>query len=326
MVSPSPSRVEVSPPRTQGVSHLVHIVTFAICFVLLLFCGVASYFFSMHHLGVSAILIAAPVLIAPSLLPAACWHQQGNLDKRDAALTLPWLLLLMTIIPCVVVVSARLGMPLRDQAFMRLDQHLGFNVPAIMAWASRHSLVQHILNRSYILLFWMVGLAVFLPSLMGKRKAAQEFLLANAIVVLLAVPLFTCLPAVGPWVAYHFPPNPGAEDLRTLYSRTAYEFLFGRGGSLWGCLFPFLPRYLGDSFCACPAIDQMAAGSGGDSRGPDCCVDAHDRVALRHRRVGGPGDVCALVVACQAAAQAAKRVVTPDLNIPQFDSPPSIST
>ena len=208
MVSPSPSRVEVCRPRTRGVLHLVHIVTFAICFVLLLFCGVASYFFSMHHLGVSAILIAAPVLIAPSLLPAACWHQQGNLDKRDAALTLPWLLLLMTIIPCVVVVSARLGMPLRDQAFMRIDQHLGFNVPEMMAWASRHSLVQHILNRSYILLFWMVGLAVFLPSLMGRRKAAQEFLLANAIVVLLAVPLFTCLPAVGPWVAYHFPPNP----------------------------------------------------------------------------------------------------------------------
>lgn len=187
--------------------HLVHIVTFAICFVLLSFCGIARYFFSMHHLGVSAILIAAPVLIAPFLLPAACWHQRGNVDKRDAALTLPWLFLLMTIIPCVVVVSARLGMPLRDQAFMDLDQHLGFNVPAIMAWASQHPVVQHLLNRSYILLFWMLGLAVFLPSLMGKRKAAQEFLLANAIVFLLAVPVFTCFPAVGPWVAYHFPPN-----------------------------------------------------------------------------------------------------------------------
>jgi hypothetical protein len=207
-VPPSQIRAEVRLPKTRGIPHLAHIVTLAICFVLLLFCAVASHFFSMHHLGMSAILIAAPVLIAPSLLPAACWHQQGKIDKREAALTLPWIFLLMTIIPCVVVVSARLSMPLRDQAFMHLDQHLGFNVPAIMEWASLHPNVQHILNRSYTLLFWMVALAVLLPSMMGKRKAAQEFLLANAIVFLFAVPIFTCFPAVGPWTAYHFPANP----------------------------------------------------------------------------------------------------------------------
>ncbi|QNI31529.1 phosphatase PAP2 family protein [Alloacidobacterium dinghuense] len=175
--------------------------------MLFLFCAIATHLFSLHNLGVSAILIAAPVLIAPSLLPAACWHQKGNIDKREAALTLPWVLLLMTMIPCVVVVSARLGMPLRDQAFLHMDEHLGFNIPAIMAWAARHPIAQHALSRSYTLLFWMIGLAALLPALMGKRKASQEFLLANAIVFLLSVPLFTAFPAVGPWVAYHFPAN-----------------------------------------------------------------------------------------------------------------------
>jgi membrane-associated phospholipid phosphatase len=208
--------------RTRPFPHLVHIVTFTICAVLLLFCALATHLLGMHNLGVSAILIAAPVLIAPSLLPAACWHQHGNIDKREAALTLPWAILLMTIIPYVVVVSARLSMPLRDQLFLRIDQHLGFNVPAIMAWASRYPYAGQVFNRSYGLLFWMVALAVLLPSLMGKRKAAQEFLLANAIVFLLAVPIFTCFPAVGPWVAYHYPANP-AQGLCELSIRAMHQ-------------------------------------------------------------------------------------------------------
>lgn len=189
--------------------YLPHIVTFAICAVLLLYCAVAIHALSMRNLGMSpsAIAIAVPLLMAPSFVLAGYWHERGNIDKREAALTFPWLIVLMVVIPLVVVVSAHLGAQLTDPLFQRMDERLGFNVPAIMAWASRHPHIQQILGRSYSLLFWLLATASLLPPLMGKLKAAQEFLLANAFVFLLAIPLFAVFPAIGPWVGYHFAAN-----------------------------------------------------------------------------------------------------------------------
>jgi membrane-associated phospholipid phosphatase len=42
---------------------------------------------------------------------------------------------------------------------------------------------------------------------MGKRIAAQRFIMVNAFAFVLALPCMLLLPAVGPWVAWHFPPN-----------------------------------------------------------------------------------------------------------------------
>jgi membrane-associated phospholipid phosphatase len=40
--------------------------------------------------------------------------------------------------------------------------------------------------------------------LTGKKEAAERFLIANTIAFLFAVPLFSLLPAIGPWAGYHF--------------------------------------------------------------------------------------------------------------------------
>ena len=50
--------------------------------------------------------------------------------------------------------------------------------------------------------------AIFLPALLGKKEAAQRFVLANAIGFVLALPCMLLLPGVGPWVGWHFAPTP----------------------------------------------------------------------------------------------------------------------
>lgn len=201
--------------------------------MLLLYCAVAIDALSMHNLGMGAYAIAIPLLMAPSLVPVAYWHEHGNTDKREAALTLPWLIVLMGIIPLTVVVSARVGGQISDPLFVHLDERLGFNVPAIMAWASRHMYAQRVLGHAYSLLFWFLATACLLPPLMGKRKAAQEFLLANAIVFLLAVPLFSAFPAVGPWVGYHFAAN-SAQQLCETSIRALHQSAHADGVQAFG--------------------------------------------------------------------------------------------
>jgi hypothetical protein len=147
-------------------------------------------------------LPAAMVLLIVSALPALIWHDRRRYEKRDAALTLPWIVSLILLIPLIAVLSGRLHFPLRDAAFVRIDQALGFSVPAIMAWSSRHSLIGALLGHSYPLLFWLLAAAVVVPIVAGKQKAAEQFVLANTIALLLAMPAFLLFPAVGPWAGY----------------------------------------------------------------------------------------------------------------------------
>jgi len=147
-------------------------------------------------------------LSAPLLVPAALFHDRKKWAHRDAALVLPWTLLIALLIVQAAPITATFAFPLRDGLWRSLDQHLGLNVPAIMAFVRRHPAIDSLLFRSYAFtLHPLVLCAILLPALLGKREAAQRFVLSNAFSFVLALPLMIFLPAVGPWVGWGFPPD-----------------------------------------------------------------------------------------------------------------------
>jgi hypothetical protein len=150
--------------------------------------------------------ICLVVVIAAMLPVPAYWHEKGKMELRDAALTIPWALFYMAVIPYTLIAAGRWGMVigLQDSYFARLDQSLGVNVPGIMAWASHHWLGNFV-NATYLLLFPMLLLSYLLPALTGKVKAAQQFITANLVAFAVGIPVFARFPAVGPWYGYHLP-------------------------------------------------------------------------------------------------------------------------
>ena len=180
----------------------IHLFTAVVCAVLL-----AISIRGSKTLPGFPELWALLVLLAPAMVPAVLWHDRRRYDKRDAALTLPWVLTLCFLIPFPVLLSARLGVPLRDAAFRNADRSLGFDVPALVAWTSHHFWIKSVLERSYPLLFILLPLAALLPALAGKKRAAETFLVANTVAFLLAAPLFMFFPAIGPWAGGQFAPS-----------------------------------------------------------------------------------------------------------------------
>jgi PAP2 superfamily len=153
-------------------------------------------------------IVADGVLTPLFLLPAIFWHERGRFPERDAALTLPWILVLQTLFFWVPVLSASLAMPLCDRLYLSLDRSLGINVAAVVAWTARHAALGVALNYSYHALFpALLATAILLPPLAGQIVAAERFLLSAAISFLLSLPIFTLLPAIGPWVTYGFAPS-----------------------------------------------------------------------------------------------------------------------
>src|SRR5579862_5435685 len=96
------------------------------------------------------IALAYLVLALIAAVPAIAWHDKGEYVKRDAALTLPWAVLSAALIPRVIVLCQ--GHTMHDAAYISADRALGFNVPAIMAWAASSPALTAVLDFSYWLL------------------------------------------------------------------------------------------------------------------------------------------------------------------------------
>ncbi len=198
------SEVEISAPPPSAKA--VHLALAGCGIVLLAFNLIAA---PRGALGSGILLLEATVLLLPALLIApAFFHQRGAWERREASLVLPWALVMAALVTQAAPTAVSHPYPLRDDLWRTVDMHLGINVPAIMAFTERHPFFDSILTFNYYwLLHPLMLLAIFLPSLMGKRVAAQRFILVNAFAFVLALPFMLLLPAVGPWVAWHFPPN-----------------------------------------------------------------------------------------------------------------------
>ena len=157
--------------------------------------------------GWQGIALTSAVIFPVVLLPAIIYNDVKSYEKRNAALTLPWVMLLVAIIPSMAVLSVRFEFPLRDVLLARMDKALGLNVPAIAGWTAAHPHWQILSDKSYDVLYLLLPIAMFLPGILGRREAAEQFIVANAAAFLISFPIFTLMPAIGPWAGSEFAGN-----------------------------------------------------------------------------------------------------------------------
>ena len=204
--TPEHSRFNARMRKTEfvglGTSRRTH-VFMATAYSLLLVATVLGLW-TRSGSGWQIIAQAAAVMIPISLLPAILYHDRKLYDKRNAALSLPWVFLLIAIIPPMAVLSVRFEFPLRDAWFAKLDRLVGVNVPEIAAWITAHPAIRAISDGTYDALYFLLPAAILLPALLGKRRAAEGFIVSNVTAFLISFPFFTLLPGIGPWVGSHF--------------------------------------------------------------------------------------------------------------------------
>jgi len=191
---------------TVTPSKSVHYALLACCVVLLIFCVLAAPPGAMKT--AQPLIITLMLLIGPLLVPAAMLHERKKADRRDSVLMLPWTLLIALLIVQTAPTTATFAYPLRDSLWRSLDEHIGFNIPAIMAFARNHPVINSVFSYSYAFaLHPLTFCAILLPPVLGQKGPAQRFVLANAFSFVLALPLMVFLPAVGPWSGWGFPPD-----------------------------------------------------------------------------------------------------------------------
>jgi hypothetical protein len=178
------------------------------CGLLGTMCVVGYRFFDVIHWQNDVATVMLLTLLAE--IPVVFWHTLPRPDKRDAALTLPWVVAILVLFEWAVLISASFDLPLRDHVYLAIDQSLGINVAKVLAWSSRHTIMTALLRFSYYRLFLLLFYAaIFAPPIIGMKAYAERFLLGNTFSILLSLPISALFPAVGPWVAYGFAPKDG---------------------------------------------------------------------------------------------------------------------
>lgn len=190
-----------------GASRRVHL--FMLAGYLLLVSATTWGLWMRSGSGWQSIAVVGAVLLPVSLLPAILYNDRKQFDKRNAALTLPWVLMLVGIIPSMAVLSVRFEFPLRDAWFTKMDSSLGVRVSAIAAWVLSHPVLHTISDWSYDVLYLLLPAGMFLPPILGRREASESFIAANLSAFLISFPIFTLLPAIGPWAGSEFAGNDG---------------------------------------------------------------------------------------------------------------------
>jgi hypothetical protein len=176
----------------------------------------ATFIFSLIGSHISAIETSSPVslvfallLCVGAVLPVAVyWHDKCRPEMREAILTIAWAMIVIFTLPPAVLVLGRIGTPLQDELFVRMDQALGVSVPAITAWSAQH-LAGRIISATYPLLFLLIPVAIIAPAVTGRWAVARQFIIANIVAYLIGFTIFAIAPAVGPWYGFHFTPDAG---------------------------------------------------------------------------------------------------------------------
>ena len=203
--APQSAAGHAAAPAIPNPSAPVHIALACCCAVLIAFCWIAAPPGALHDAGM--LFLGVLLLMAIFQLPAVYWHHRGSAERRDAALMLPWALMLALLMAQMARTAATFTFPLRDDLWRNLDQHLDISVPAMMAWAARWPWIRTLLADSYALVQPMLLCGIFLPPLFGRRESAERFMVANAVAFVIALPIVVFFPAVGPWAGWHFAPD-----------------------------------------------------------------------------------------------------------------------
>lgn len=204
------SSPEEAPTSTGGESSFAFHVWMAGTAVAVLLISVLGCRLTQVHVpGVSGRIVSAVLVAAMFQAVPLYWHRKGRTALRESSLTVLWAALLWIALPFPVDVAGRLGraFPLRDALFARVDAHLGVNIAAVAHWSALHWMGRAV-NSTYIVLTPLLVLAFLLPGLTGQAKSVKRLLVGNLLAFAVGLPIYACLPAVGPWYGEDFAANP----------------------------------------------------------------------------------------------------------------------
>jgi PAP2 superfamily len=170
--------------------------TLALLLLDALWCIVGHWIIPLRSVMLAA--LGSLGLLAPLLVR----RYRRDLAVRTALLccaSFIWFSLTMAVFSYLVVST---NAPLIDAHLARLDQHLGFDWPAVFLWTRRHPGFDLILALAYASAIGQIGAVIIYLAIANRREQLAEFTTVFVVTAVLTVIVSGFFPAEGPFKFY----------------------------------------------------------------------------------------------------------------------------
>jgi hypothetical protein len=153
------------------------------------------------------VLVRLPLLLL--LIAGAVFYRWRRLPKAvNLIMMATWAYVFGYLYIVPMFVAARLPAPMSDALLARCDAALGVEVPAVLSLTAAYPPVGAVLRFLYGTLLFLITLAIMVPPMCNRMRAAKEFAIGGVIAAVICLPLFAVFQAVGPWVVHGYAPAP----------------------------------------------------------------------------------------------------------------------
>jgi membrane-associated phospholipid phosphatase len=159
------------------------------------------------------------------VLVGAAFYKRRQADRFVAALMIVfWMGLVSDLHVYPMFLAGRQSVVYHDELLVKADRMLGLEVTDVLAWIEAYPEIKQQLDAIYYTLVFLMTAALLSTTLLGRLRAAQEYVIAMVCAVALTFPLFAVFQAQGPFTYYGYPPSPAQADyLRTLAALKSQE-------------------------------------------------------------------------------------------------------
>lgn len=149
-----------------------------------------------------------PVLSMLLLLVAGAVQYRWRDEPKcfNIVMMVVWIIVITNLHFFPMYMAARQDVPMSDEVLANFDQAIGIEVPAVLAALRPYPGFNHFMLWVYGTLIPFMTLATILPPLLNRMDKAKEFAIGCIVAAGIAMPIFACFQAVGPWDYYGFSP------------------------------------------------------------------------------------------------------------------------
>jgi hypothetical protein len=213
-------RIRSQPLTPNGFFHLTML---GLALVFVLGSAVGAY---LTQTLVPLDQILYRLLLLAALLAGAAFYRWRRLPKAvNLIMMTAWAFLFGNLHLVPMFIAARCQTPLCDDLLARLDTAFGIELPAVLRVMEAHPGIKQVLDFSYNTLLLLVTLAIMIPPLCDKMRAAKEYAIGVVLAAVFCLPLFATVQAIGPWVFYGYTPATDQDNyMRTFAAIKAQEW------------------------------------------------------------------------------------------------------
>ena len=205
-----PSSVEMASTEPVSIEEsagdIVFHVSMAVCTLAVIVFSICGAIFGKLSISLSQ---ATPLLGMMFLLLVVAAQYAWRRERKcfNIVMMAFWIVVITNMHFFPMYMAAGTDVPMSDHVLAAFDRAIGLEVPTVLAALAPYPSLNRFMLWIYGSMIPLMTLATLLPPIYDRMERARHYAIACVVAATIAMPIFACFQAIGPWEYYGFDPS-----------------------------------------------------------------------------------------------------------------------